>query len=310
MKNNSYNLRNIFLIGLAVLLLCPLAGADDSGEKDSYVVGTVEDEGLTWYAIIKIGGRKKLHTKGDIFCSRVDITDCLRIQEIRKDEIVLKDVKSDSILTVRPGISLPLKGSDIIYEKSIASSVIEYRYKDSKAPSDFSISAFNEKKIVMQKYFDKKDLSEDVSNGAEVIKNEFFEDIEIEKIEKDIWVVNRESAEKAIDNAGRSLFSVIKKVRPECRFGKWPSLRFNCALGDLVLNKEGFLVQNLAVARLVERAGIKKGDLIKSVNGQPVNSLFGIFKSYMNIKSNKDVKVVKVDIIRDERPQTLTYKVR
>ena len=303
-------IRNIFLIGLAVLLLCPLAGADDSGEKDSYVVGTVEDKGFTWYAIVSVDGKKKLYTKGDMLCSEIRITDCLRIQEISKDEIVLKDVNSDQTLTAGPGTRLPLEGSDVIYEKSIESSVIEYRYKDSKASSDFSINTFDEKKIVMQKYFDKKDLSENVSNNAEVIKNEFFEDIEIEKIEKDIWVVNRESAEKALDNAGRSFFSVIKKVRPEYRFGKGPSLRFNCALGDLVLNKEGFLVQNLAVARLVERAGIKKGDLIKSVNGQPVNSLFGIFKSYMNIKSNKDVKVVKVDIIRDERPQTLTYKVR
>lgn len=305
-----YIIRNIFLIYLAVLVLCPLAAAEDSVEKDSYVVGTVKDEGLTWYAIIKVGGRKKLHAESDIFCSKVDITDCLRIYEIKKDRLLLRNVKSDSILTVKPGLSLPLKGSDIIYEKSIASDVIEYRYKDSKGLSDFSISAFDEKKIVMQKYFDKKDLLLDLSRDTEVITPEFFEDVEIEKIEKDTWAVNRDSAEKAIDNAGRSLFSVIKKVRPEYLSGKGPSLRFNCALGELVLNREGFLVQNLAVAKLVERAGIKKGDLIKSINGQPVNTLFGIFKSYMNIKSNKDVKVVKVDIVRDERPQTLTYKVR
>ena len=81
-------------------------------------------------------------------------------------------------------------------------------------------------------------------------------------------------------------------------------------MGNIVLNRDGFLIQNLAVARLVERTGIRQGDLITSINGQPVNSLYGIYRAYMSFKSDKSMEAVSVDIIRNGRPETLTYKIR
>jgi len=145
---------------------------------------------------------------------------------------------------------------------------------------------------------------------SEKIRAGFFEEIEIEKIGENIWEVSTEKADAAVSNVGRTLLSVIRKIEPRYRFGEGPSLKFKSELGNVVLNKDGFLVQSLAVAKFVDRAGIKQGDLIKNINGYSVNSLFGLYKAYMVVKSDKNVKIVNVDIIRDGKPETLVYKIR
>jgi hypothetical protein len=304
--------------------------AEDLKDSSSEVVGTVREAELSWYAIIRIDEKKKkLYTKGDIFCSEIDINDCFRIEDIKKNALILKDVKSKTIITLRPGEKVPLKRGNIIFEKSVQSDIIEYRYRSSEhlteeEKREFALKGVSEKKIVLEKGYDRtrllamlskqeKELFESPQakeEGRETIKAGLFERIEIEKIGEDTWAVNTESAEEAFSNAGQVLVSVIKTVRPQFRFGEGPSLKFNCELGDMVLNRDGFLVQNLAVAKFAERSGIKQGDLIKTINGQSVNSLYGIFRIYMDIKSNPDIKVVNVNIVRDGKPKTLVYKIR
>ncbi len=319
------HLRYIFVILILSFILSPVVFAEDLSNTTSEIVGIVKDEEPTWYAIVTIDGKKKkLYTKGDIFYSAFGLTRCLRIEDIKKDTLILKDVNSQKIFTVSPGSRIPLEETDIIFERSVKSEVLEYRYKDSMgAMDDFRVKNLDRKKIVLEKDYDKSALSGNLSGkGKEIfespqasddskkIKAELFENIEINKIGEDTWAFDRENARKAISNTEQTLDSVIKSVRPQFRFGEGPSLKFNCELGDIVLNREGFLIQNLAVAKLAERSGIKQGDLIKTVNRQPVNSLYGVFKAVMDIKSNSSTKVVNVDLVRDGKFKTLTYKIK
>ena len=81
-------------------------------------------------------------------------------------------------------------------------------------------------------------------------------------------------------------------------------------MGTAVVNKEGFLIQNIAVAKLAENFGIRQGDIIKSINGYPVNNLLGIYRVYENISSNKDTRLLHINIARDGKNKTLIYKIR
>lgn len=322
---NMPRLGHIFIILMLSLVYSSIGLAGNLSEADSEVVGTVTDGEPSWYAIVKIDDRKrKLLTKGDIFCSDADITQCLRILDIKIDSLILKDIKSKDTITIKRGERIPLEGTEIIFEKTVETAIIEYRYKDSKRPGDFTVRDMDRKKLVLQKDYDKSALLKELSHeekeifsspqtediDGERIKSSLFEVIEISKVGDDVWSLDRKSAEKTISNAGQTLISVIRKAEPRFRFGEGPSLKFNCELGDVVLNRQGFLIKNLAVAGLVERTGIRQGDLIRHINGQPVNSLFGIYRAYMDVKSNPDIKVVSVDIVRDGRPKTLIYKVR
>jgi hypothetical protein len=306
------------------------ARAEDPKSKNSSVVGTVKEQGSSWYAVIKTGrGEKKIYTRGDIFCSETDITDCLRVQDINEDELVFKDVGSEKVFTVRSGDKIPLEGTNAIFEKSVASNIIEYRYNDTPGVKkgfieDFTVKSLEREKLVVEKDYDVAYLPQGLSDEEKelfgspkipdenpgIIKADVFDDVIIEKIGNDTWAVNTERSDTAFSNAGKALFSVIKGVEPSYRFGEGPSLKLNSELGDIILNKEGFLVQSLAVGKIVERAGIRQGDLIKKINGQPINSLYGICRVYMDIRSDKKIKIVNVDIVRDGMPKTLTYKVR
>ena len=87
-------------------------------------------------------------------------------------------------------------------------------------------------------------------------------------------------------------------------------MRFNTDLAAVVVNREGFLIQNIAVAKLTENFGIMQGDIIKSINGHSLNSLLGIYRVYENIASSKSTKLLSIDIVRDGKTKTLIYKIR
>jgi|GEM_PF-940629 len=292
-------------------------------------VGIVEESEPSWYAIMSVPGEqhRKLYAKGDLIYSEKNPENYLRIEDIKIDKIVLKDLNKNILIDITPGEAIPIEGLDLIYEKSIKSAIIEYRYKasdDASVKDDFVLKRENDAKVILEKKYNtaliKQSLSDEEKKlfempetnvqPQETIKAGLFEKIEVEKIGEDTWSIKRDSAKDAFSNAGHALVSVIKSVRPQYRFGEGPSLKFNCELGDVVLGKDGFLVQNLAVAKLAERFGIKQGDLIKRINGQNVNTLYGIFRVYMNIKSNPGISTLVVDIVRDGRPKTLVYKIR
>jgi len=99
----------LFLICAISFMLSPTAFAEDSGNSEA-----------SWYAVCRLGDRKdKLYTKGDIFYSDRDITKCLRIEEIGKDVLMLKDVRSKESFSVKIGEEIPLEDSGIIFEKTI-----------------------------------------------------------------------------------------------------------------------------------------------------------------------------------------------
>lgn len=306
------------------------ADAESPRDKSAKVVGTVKEQGASWYAVVKTGrGEKKIYTKGDIFCSDVNITDCLRVQDINEDTLVLKDVSSKKVFTVKQGDKIPLESTNIIFEKSVASGVIEYRYNDAPGTrkgfiEDFTVKSLEREKLVVEKDYDAAYLPQGLSEEEKklfgspkaqeenpgIIKAGIFDDIIVEKIGQDAWAINTEKADTAFSSVGKALFSVIKSVEPRYRFREGSSLKFNSELGSVVVNKEGFLMQNLAVGKILERAGIRQGDLIKSINGQSINSLYGIYRAYMSVKSDRNIKIVNVEIIRDGKPEILTYKVR
>jgi hypothetical protein len=293
-------------------------------------VGVVEDNKSSWYAIIATDKGKKLYVKGDFFYSDEDRAKGLRILDIKKDALILEDVASKNGVIIKPGEAIPIEGAGMVFEKTVESSVLEYSYNKNKTKftknqlEDFTIKSLEKKKIVLEKGYNKLSQQEglsarekeifsapvDKNSDRKIILTEFFDNIETKKLGEDVWALRRISAEPALYNAGSALVSAIKGVEPRYRFGEGPSLRFNTDLGTLLINREGFLIQNMAVAKLTEKFGIKQGDVIKSVNGYAVNSLLGIYRVYENVASNKSTKLLSIDIARGNAIKTLVYKIR
>jgi len=330
MKDNKYNLSNmpryiLILFMIFAIHNSALVFAEDQKAGSSSVVGTVEDR-PSWYAVINSPQRgKKLYVKGDIFSSDKHLTKSLRIVEVGKDSILLEDVASKDAIILNPGERVPLEGLDMVFEKAVEASVVEYRYKPSsritKAQAeDFTVKGLSTKRVVLEKNYNKPneltkkekeifDSPRDADSNKKIIIADLFRKIEVKKIGEDVWALNRHT-EPAVANAGSAIISAIRMVEPRYRFGEGPSLRFNSDLGAVVLNRDGFLVQNIAIAKLGEDFGIKQGDLIKSINGHPVNNLLGLYRAYESVASDKATKLVSINIIRDGKNKTLVYKIR
>ncbi len=294
-------------------------------------VGTVENSKSSWYAVIRTENKgKKLYMKGDIFSPDKNPAKSLRILDIKKDNLVLEDVILKNSIIVRPGENIPIEEAGMIFEKTVETSVLEYNYN--KPPKkltknqleDFTIKSLEKKKIALEKPYNASSQVKQLSNKEKdifdsprdqgtdknVIITELFNKIDSKKIGDNVWMLDRPSAEPAIHNAGVALISAIKRVEPRYRLGEGPSLKFNTDLGIAVVNKEGFLVQNITVAKLTENLGIREGDIIKSINGYPVNSLLGIYRAYENIASDKGAKLLSINIAREGKTKTLVYKIK
>jgi hypothetical protein len=312
----------LFIIAVIITLARPIFASP---------VGTIKENKSSWYAIIGTQDKgRKLYMTGDMFSSDKNPAKSLRISDIKENTLTLEDVRSRASVIVKAGESIPLEDSGMIFEKTVESSVLEYNYnKPAKNITkndleDFTIKSLEKQKIVLEKDYNAlaqaKQLSDkektvfnsprDEASDKKVLITELFDKINSKKIGDNVWSLDRSSAQPAINNAGAAIMSAIKRVEPKYRFGEGASLKFNTDLGTAVVNKDGFLVQNITVAKLTESFGIKEGDVIKTINGYPVNSLLGIYRAYENVALNQGAKLLSIDIIRDGKTKTLVYKIR
>lgn len=68
----------------------------------------------------------------------------------------------------------------------------------------------------------------------------------------------------------------------------------------------GFRVSQIEKGSLVDRLGVQDGDIIKQVDGQPMNSIEKAIQVY---KGARNKRVISVDVERDGQMTTLTYEI-
>ncbi|MDP2920759.1 MAG: hypothetical protein Q8O12_00115 [Candidatus Omnitrophota bacterium] len=314
-----------------ILLILFISSEADLAPVFSATVGTVEAKKSSWYAIVRTENKgKKLYVKGDIFSSNKNPSKSFRIKSIEKDTILLEDANSKTSVMLKPGDSIPIEDSGMIFEKTVEADALEYNYNKpsqrftKSETEDFTVKSFEKRKIVLEKDSEKsrdpKKLSEKEkeifsapkqgSLDKKIILAELFDNLASEKIGQDVWAFRRKNSEPAIDNAGEALMSAIKGVEPGYRFGEGPSLKFNTDLGTVVVDRKGFLIQDITLANAGEKFGIMKGDVIRSINGYQVNSLLGIYRVYNDVSSGKNTKFLSIELVRAGKVKTLVYKIR
>ena len=69
----------------------------------------------------------------------------------------------------------------------------------------------------------------------------------------------------------------------------------------------GFLISKVRADSFVGKIGAKKGDIIRSVNGEKVDSVQKAFKLYNSFKNNKSLDMM---ITREGKPVTLKFSVK
>jgi general secretion pathway protein C len=70
----------------------------------------------------------------------------------------------------------------------------------------------------------------------------------------------------------------------------------------------GFLVRDVQAGSLYEKLGVRVGDVIRSVNGQPVNNIEDVMKLYQSMGGIQQAGNIALDVTRGGRNQQLQYR--
>jgi type II secretion system protein C len=70
----------------------------------------------------------------------------------------------------------------------------------------------------------------------------------------------------------------------------------------------GFLVREVQPGSLYEKLGVNVGDVIRSVNGSPVNNMDDVMKLYQQLGGLEQAGNVSLEVTRDGRPEHLHYQ--
>jgi S1-C subfamily serine protease len=131
--------------------------------------------------------------------------------------------------------------------------------------------------------------------------------VPIREVGPDTWEVPARDAKDIGDSFGQLFTEALASATPRLTPWYGVALTVDTSLGSGTLDRRGFLVNNLTLAR---RAGLEMGDRILFVNEEPVNTLGGLFRLYKKLKSDAGVSEVKLVINRDNQLRTLTYRLR
>jgi general secretion pathway protein C len=70
----------------------------------------------------------------------------------------------------------------------------------------------------------------------------------------------------------------------------------------------GFLVREIQPGSVYEKLGVRPGDVIRSVNGQPINNMDEVMKLYQQLGANQ-ISNVAIEITRGGRTESLQYNI-
>lgn len=71
----------------------------------------------------------------------------------------------------------------------------------------------------------------------------------------------------------------------------------------------GFLVREIQPGSLYEKLGLKVGDVINSVNGQPVNTVEDVMKIYQQLSGGNNASQITLDVRRAGKNESLQYNI-
>ncbi len=111
----------------------------------------------------------------------------------------------------------------------------------------------------------------------------------VKKLAPNRFVVNREDVTKAVGNVNQ--FMTQARIKPFLQAGR-PS---------------GFTIGEITPGSLIDKLGVRNNDVIKKVNGQPINKPEEIFQAYSQLQRDGNIEI---EIDRSGRAEVLRYEIR
>lgn len=112
----------------------------------------------------------------------------------------------------------------------------------------------------------------------------------------------RTEAQQAAETCERNIRATTKD-----RGWTWIKTALDVGNRDVAKNPAGFKMVSLEKGSIYEKLGLKQGDVIKTINGKPVNNPKGAMELTNLMKTaNK----IEIELVRDGSTQKMTYQIK
>ena len=103
------------------------------------------------------------------------------------------------------------------------------------------------------------------------------------------WILSKEDLLRATSNVSQIMSGL--KIKPNFSAGKM----------------EGFRIDDIDDGSIALKMGIKKGDVVKKINGETIDSPKKIFEFYRNLERSN---LIQLEVGRGDSTETLTYEIK
>lgn len=116
------------------------------------------------------------------------------------------------------------------------------------------------------------------------------ETVGIRQVSPNSYLLERETVTASLQN----LSTMMRDIRVVPSF-------------DAARQPNGYRVASIRYGSLLDKLGLKRGDIIQSVNGLAISDPDRAYQAYRQLK---DESSIQIDILRGSSPQTLTYEIQ
>jgi hypothetical protein len=306
-------------------LLLILPGLGQSAPAEPVSVAEVGFEQAKPFAIITEfpSGRQRLVGVGDGLGESTGAGPQWRAQQIERDRLQLLDLRTQKSVWLPVGKAVPgLVGQRLTRILELAG--IEYRYvmRPGRLDSEPRLLAIRDARGVLEvdvapsAPVASRALPEAPAAGAAIaplptgdrkLDATLLGRVRVTPTARDTYEVRAADLQQALEHGGQVLAEAWPKIWPTVSLQQGIGFKVQSPVADGVLGPRGFQVIS---PNLAERAGIQVGDVVLTVNGQPVNGPGDVFQLYQQVRRDPRLNVVTVTLERQGQPVIKTYRIR
>ena len=297
----------------------------DARKPDTSPSAEVQFAAPTYFAVVVEPHtlRRRLYGAGDLIGDAPGVAHGAVVDGVEAAAVRLRDPRHPQIRRVTVGEAIPGMGGRRL-AAIVMLEAVEYRYvttsntpdpeprirqiRDRRAWLDMDVTPPATKAAVAPPgSVPRARATEYTLQTQQRLDGPLLERVRVEPTGPNTYALNAADVQWALEHAGQVLQEAWGAVRPLVSFQEGLRFRIESPLADGVLGAGGFQVHS---PKLAERAGLMAGDIVRSVNGRPVNGFPDLFRLYQEVKRNPQLSAVEVSLERQGQLLTKTYRIR
>jgi hypothetical protein len=315
-------------LALALPAAAPAAGTAAPGREPLVTPGEATAEirfptAMRHAVVLQEPGKvRRLHAGGDVIFHPQEPARSLTVERVTAGALILRDGPRGRQYSVPAGNPIP-GFAGLLFTGTVMLEEVHYRYRpvERVAHQDPVLVSFEGSRAILEVEVVRSPAPgmEDPITGAAPpgpqpahpprakLDAGVLGQVRVTEVGSGIYDVNADDVHTVLENTGRVLADLSPIILPIISARSGLQYRITSAASDGVISSQGYTV---LAPKLAERAGIKVGDTILSINGRPVDGFGSLYRIYREVGRDSALTTVRMELERQGTRLTKTYRIR